>query len=88
MKFTTVTGKEDEIVFQNAAVGIPIMSTHGLTKEKKDLTYREHDGYITSHEDGATEPFITKDGVYFRQMLVPRAAVEKAKGHFHKGLQR
>ena len=74
--------------FQNAEVGIPVMSTNGLTREKKDLTYREFDGYITNHKDGEVEPFMAREGAYFRQMLVPRAAVEKAKGQFHEGVQR
>ena len=86
--FKTVSGQDDSIVFQNAKVGIPIMSTNGLAREGKDLTYREFDGYIYNHETKESEPFIARDGVYFRQMLVPRSAVQRhGNRHVHQGLQ-
>ena len=64
-------------MFQNASVGMPIMSTNCLAKEGHDITYRATDGYITNVQHGKHTPFIERDGVYFYQLRIPKAAFEK-----------
>ena len=68
------------MVFQNADVEMPIISTNGLAQEDNDVTYRKHDGYVYHVPTKDVIPFIARDGVYFMQLLVPKSATTGETG--------
>ena len=61
--------------FQNAEVGMPIFSISRLTKEKHEVTVREHDGYILHVPNGERFYVVKASGVYFIKMKAPRGLV-------------
>ena len=75
--YKTVIGEHKVTVFQNASVGMPILSTNCVAHEGNDITYRKTDGYLTNTTTGKQTPFIEREGVYFMQMQVPKAALER-----------
>ena len=82
--FKTESGQQRSVVFQNAEVGMPILSTNKFAIEANEITYRAKDGYIHHVPTGENTPFIAKDGVYFLAMRVPRHWVEKGGADFHR----
>ena len=75
VKFVAEVNQVRQITFQNADVGMPIVSTNKLAHEDNDITYRKDDGYITNTVTEAKTPFIARDGVYFIKMKVPKNAM-------------
>ena len=72
MDFQTEDGQHKSMVFQNASVGMPIMSTNGVAKDwKAEVTFGAERGHITCLTDGKETQFIMRDGVYFVEMKVP-----------------
>ena len=69
----TETGSRKPFTFQNASVGMPIISTNCLAREDNDITFRANDGYVLHNPTGERTPFVARDGVYFMQMRVPRS---------------
>ena len=66
------------MIFQNAAVGMPIMSTRGVAKDwDSEVTYGADSGYVTMLEDGSKTQFIMRDGVYFIEMKIPKPALQQ-----------
>ena len=84
LAFKTETGQPRRITFQNAEVGMPIISTNGLTAEQNEVTYRYEDGYILHVPTGERTPFIARNGVYVLQMRVPRRLVGDQSAGFHR----
>ena len=62
--YKTEIGETKTTIFQNASVGMPIMSTNVMAKEGNDITYRATDGYITDTSNGRQTPFCEREGVY------------------------
>ena len=61
--------------FQNADVGMPIFSVNHITKDKHEVTFREHDGYILHVPSGRKFFFTCISDVYFIKMRVPKALI-------------
>ena len=80
--FKTTEGNYGSITFQDAAVGMPIISTNGLAREGNDITYRAEDGYAHHLKTNERTYFIAKDNVYFIQLLVPKSAVKSPDPDF------
>ena len=58
---------------ENASVAMPILSTHELARNGHKVIYDEHEGYIVNKATGDTTKFLQHSGVYFLQLLVPKA---------------
>ena len=77
VEFKTEDGQQRSMVFQNAEVGMPIMSTHGVACDwDSEVTYGADKGHVTLLADGKRVQFIMRDGVYFIEMRVPKSAVQ------------
>ena len=73
----TEQGHKLNVVFQDAEVGMPILSVGELTDTQHKVDF-EHDGGEIIHKPTQTiTPFIRRAGVYFVKLLVPRDAVQK-----------
>ena len=81
VNYRSAIGEDKPVAFQNASVGMPIISTNCMTKEGagNDITYRAKDGYITDVRTGQQTPCIEKEGVYVYALQIPRTAVSMGK---------
>ena len=84
--YKTEEGRKHSIVFQNADVGMHIISTNGLAKRDNDVTFRAEDGYIKHIPTGETTKFIARGGVYFLKLYVPRDIVKTNSQDIAEGL--
>ena len=75
--FQTADGQMKQAVFQNAAVGMPILSVTNLTNEGNDVLFSKHGGYILHLDSGKKTPFVKRLGVYFVQLKVPTEITNK-----------
>ena len=76
--FKTEDGQQKSMVFQNATVGMPIMSTNGVAVDwDAEITYGATKGHITALANGRRTQFVMRDGVYVMEMRVPRSTVEE-----------
>ena len=77
-KFQTEDGQDKSMVFQNAEVGMPVMSTNGVAVDwNAEITYGADKGHVTMLANGKRTNFIMRDGVYFIEMRVPRKVAQE-----------
>ena len=70
--YKTDDGSSHVKIFQDAAVGMPIMSAGETTDEDLEVTLRKHDGKVVHPETQKSFGLIKKSGVYFVKMRVPK----------------
>ena len=70
------------MTFQNAAVGMPIVSTNGFAQDDNVVTFRKEDGFIHHLPTGEQTPFIARNEVYFIQMQIPKSSVKNSAPDF------
>ena len=75
VKLLTDDDQQKMITFQNAKVGMPIVSTNKPAREGHDITFRADDGYIYRHEAKQTTNVIAREGVYVVKLKEPRSAL-------------
>ena len=59
-------------VFQNAAVGMPILSTSKMADEDSILVFHKKGGFVYHLPSQTMTPFIKRLGVYVIQLRVPK----------------
>ena len=74
--FWTPDGNSRVTTFQNASVGMPILSISKITEEGNDVMFGAKGGYILHLESGLKTPLIKRLGVYFVQLKVPKKLLE------------
>ena len=65
-------GSKRQVMWKNAEVELPILSTHEIARNNKSLTYFEDHGFIDDLKTGHRVEFIQAGGVYFVMLLVPK----------------
>ena len=70
--FYTPDGKRCMTTFQNASVGMPILSVSKVTAEGNYVLFGDKGGLIFHTETGTTTPLIKRLGVYFVQLKIPK----------------
>ena len=68
----TNEGRKKPTCFQNAKVGLPILSVKVLCDES-DVSFTKKGGTITDRDSGEVTAFVKRCGVYFAKMWVPRS---------------
>ena len=68
----TREGEDRIIVWENAKVAMPILSTHELARNGKQVLYDEDHGVIIDKKTGKTSKVIAAAGVYFIQLFVSK----------------
>ena len=84
--FKTENGSTHSKVFQDAAVGMPIMSAGEMTEEDLEVILRKKGG-IVRHPDGQEFKIIKRSGVFFIEMRVPKHLAcpkESSNQDFHR----
>ena len=72
----TEQGHQVSVTFQDADVGMPILSVGELTDTKHKVDFEDY-GRETLHKPtGTVTPVVRKLGVCFVKLFVPRSAVE------------
>ena len=66
-------GANASITWKNAAVEMPILSTHELARQKTRLEYEEEDGWIVHKPTDMRTRFIQRQGVYFVKLFFQKA---------------
>ena len=74
--FFTPDGQQRLTTFQNAGVGMPILSISLITEEGNDVLFSKNGGYIEHLASGVRTPLVKRLGVYFVQLRVPRKLAE------------
>ena len=74
----TEQGHKVNVTFQDAEVGVPILSVGELTDSKHKVDFEDHGGEILHKPTGTVTPFVRKLGVYFVKIMVPRSSLEKS----------
>ena len=80
IQFWTPDGQQRVTTFQNAAVGMPILSIGLITDEGNDVTFTKNGGYILQKDTGFKTQMVRRLGVYFVQLRVPRKFVDPGFG--------
>ena len=71
IQFMTHNNFVRNITFQNADVGMPIVSMTKVADEGNFIGMGRKGGFIEHEETGERVPFIRRAGVYFMKMKVP-----------------
>ena len=74
--FITPDGQSRVTTFQNASVGMPILSISKVTDEGNDVLFGAKGGYIEHLATGQRTPLVKRLGVYFVQLKVPKKLAE------------
>ena len=78
--FWTPDGQQRLTTFQNASVGMPILSISKVTEEGNDVIFRRNGGEIIHLETGHRTPLIKRLGVYFVKLKVPKNLLDEDFG--------
>ena len=73
--YLTSDGQRRATIFQNAAVGMPILSISKITDEDNIVAFHKRGGYIQHISSNAYTPIVKRLGVYFVQLRVPKQLV-------------
>ena len=68
--FTTVEGHKRNVLFNNANVEFPILSTGRIADNDNEIWFGTSSGKIVSNSTGEVDCFIRALGVYWIQMVV------------------
>ena len=71
--------RRKKILWKNAEVDLPILSTHEIARHKKSLTYFEDGGYIEDLITNKRINFIQAGGVYLLQLKIPKRLAHDEK---------
>ena len=82
IEFEDQGGHKRSLVFQDADVGMPILSISRRGKEGYRTYFDEDGGELVHKATGEVTPLIARTGVYFVKMRVPRDIVGKASEGF------
>ena len=69
----TVEGEKYVVRWKNAAVSMPILSTHAMARNTKRLEYDEDEGIIRDKLTGKTTKFYQAGSVYFVPLLIKKS---------------
>ena len=76
MPFKSQEGHNGAVLWKNADVALPILSTQELARNGRRLDYGEHGGSITIPMEDKDMNFIAAHGVYWLKMLIPKHYVK------------
>ena len=82
----TEEGRRAQVCFQNAKVGMPIMSIAKLGQEH-DTRFGQHGGELTHRSSRKVTKFIKRAGVYFLKLMVHKdvaSPIEADRCPFHR----
>ena len=71
MDFRTQEGHLKGIIFKNANVSFPILSTGRIADNNNKVWYDRNGGDIVNLDSGETSRFIRAMGVYWIKMILP-----------------